>query len=135
MDDLFLGTGWSFPPTFDKNEGGVIMKSAEDNIRKSLRVLMLTRFGEKVMDPTFGSDINNIIFNTMDTTRLTLLKNRIEEAILYHEPRVHLDDVKVEPNATEGILNILLSYTIPTTNSRQNMVFPYYITEGTNIQP
>ena len=66
---------------------------------------------------------------------LTYMKDIIENAILYHEPRIELEKLDIDTsNQNEGILLIVLNYMVRTTNSRYNYVYPYFINEGTNVQ-
>jgi phage baseplate assembly protein W len=130
----FLGTGWGFPPSFEAQRGGVVMASDEDDIEQSLKILLSTRLGERIMLPDYGCNLEDLLFSPMDLTLKTFVRDQIQTAILYHEPRI--DPIKVdfsESNDLEGELLILVEYIIRATNSRKNMVFPFYKGEGTEI--
>jgi phage baseplate assembly protein W len=130
----FLGTGWSFPPSFSNTKKGVIMVSDEADIRQSLEILLSTSFGERIMHPDYGCDLNGYVFETLNASVKAYIRNIIERAILYHEPRIKVRTVSFQGNEdAEGILNILIEYTVISTNSRDNYVYPFYIKEGTNI--
>lgn len=82
------------------------------------------------MRPDFGTDLHNLVFHNMDLTARTQLRAAIEEAILYWEPRIQLTNVSFDMSEERnGILYILLEYTIRQTNSRGNMVYPFYYEE------
>jgi phage baseplate assembly protein W len=131
----FLGTGWSFPPTFEKGGGGVITVKEELDIEQSLEIILSTEPGERVMRPDFGCNMQHMVFEPLNTSLITYMRDRIEKAILYHEPRIDLKRVEINTaNAFEGVVLIEIDYTIRTTNSRQNFVYPYYINEGTDIK-
>ena len=134
MRRSFLGTGWSFPPTFVRGEG-VVMVSEEEDIHSSLGILLSTSVGERLMQPRFGCDLRRVVFETLDTTLATYMKDLIETAVLYFEPRILLDDVTFEPRAGTGRLDIHLHYTIARTNTRGNMVYPFHLGEGTEVPP
>lgn len=85
----FLGTGWSFPPAFDKASGELILASEEEDIRQSLYVLFTTIPGERVMRPRFGCNLFKQVFKSINTTTQTHIKRLIEDAILYFEPQYH----------------------------------------------
>ena len=86
------------------------------------------------MMPWFGCNLDELIYENLDTRIKTLVADKIESAILYHEPRIRLEKVAIEKSdVNEGILIISIEYTIKTTNSRFNLVYPYYIQEGTDI--
>ena len=128
----FLGTGWSFPPTFVRGEG-VVMVEEEDDISSSLEILLTTEVGERVMQPLYGCDLRRLTFEPLDRTLEAYMKDLIETAILYFEPRILLDDVRFELLDTEGRLDIHIDYTIARTNTRGNIVYPFYRTEGTEV--
>ncbi|EAY25100.1 GPW/gp25 family protein [Microscilla marina] len=130
----FLGIGWAFPPTFDKRIKSVEMVSEEEDIRQSLFVLLSTKQGERIIYPDYGSDIQSMIFEPIDVNTTTYLKETIRRAVLNFEPRISLDEVNVEQDSEEeGLLLVTLVYTIRKTNTRTNMVYPYYIIEGTDL--
>jgi hypothetical protein len=133
-DRSFLGTGWGFPPEFDLRHGNARMVSEEDDIRESLRILLSTDPGERVMRPTFGCGLKAHVFDSITVSTITEIRDLVERAILFFEPRITLDDVRVEvEDVLGGLVLINLSYTIRTTNTRSNMVYPFYIGEATNV--
>lgn len=138
MDKLhksFLGTGWSFPPQFDNEAGSVEMLSDGDDIRSSLEILLSTRPGERVMLPSYGCNLDELLFEPLTTTMKTYMKDLIQTAILYHEPRIVVDKIElVDTGEMEGRILINIAYTIRSTNSRFNYVFPFYIQEGTEVK-
>ena len=133
-DNSFLGVGWSFPPSFDRERGTVAMVSDEMDIRQSLEIILFTSVGERVMRPTFGSTLQESFFDAMDSVSIDIMKDAIDQAILNFEPRVTLNEVAIEPSGiNDGVLKINLDYTIRAINARTNIVFPFYFKEGTNI--
>lgn len=134
MQRDFLGHGWSFPPDFGGPASGVTMLEDEADVASSLHVLLSTRPGERVMQPFYGCNLSELLFESIDTRMKTLIADKIESAVLYFEPRVTLDNVAVDDaTAVEGVMLIRLTYTVKSTNSRFNFVYPYYIREGTDI--
>lgn len=135
-DRAFLGRGWSFPPTFDSRLGGVEMLEHEADIVSSLHILLSTSRGERVMVPQYGCNLDELVFENLDTRMRTLMADKIESAILYHEPRIDLERVHVDDDPTdtlEGRVLIGVTFRVKATNSRFNFVFPYYRDEGTDI--
>ncbi|MFV0436030.1 MAG: GPW/gp25 family protein [Desulfopila sp.] len=134
MADDFLGRGWSFPPAFSRAEGGVKMLEGEADIASSLEVLLGTSLGERVMLPQYGCNMQELVFENLDTRMKTLMADKIESAILYHEPRIWLMRVTLaESSEAEGVVLIEIVYRVKSTNSRFNFVYPYYAIEGTDI--
>ena len=133
-DKSFLGKGWGFPPEFDPRMGAARMVAAEEDVTESLRILMDTSPGERVMQPAYGCGLKALVFENITEDALTVVKDTIRRAVLFFEPRITLEDIEADASrADEGILILKLVYTIRTTNSRSNMVYPFYFLEGTNI--
>lgn len=131
----FIGRGWGFPPTFRKGSCEIDMLTGKDDIQSSIEILLSTGLGERVMRPDYGLNLERLLFEPLDTTLETFIKDVVERSILYHEPRVILNLVELEPVPTEGLIRILIDYTIAGTNTRFNFVFPFYLGEGTEVQP
>ena len=129
----YLGTGWGFPPTFDKAAKRVKLVSAEQDICESLRILLSTSLGERVMQPTYGCNLQELLFEPLSPTVASNIKELVRTAILYHEPRIFLNNLELEQTPREemnGLINIIVDYTIISTNSRFNFVYPFYLQEG-----
>ncbi len=115
--------------------GEARMGSGEDDIRESLRILLGTVPGERVMQPSYGCSLKELLFESITENTVTIIKDAIRRAILFFEPRITLDDIQADiTNAEEGQLLLTLMYTIRTTNTRSNLVYPFYYLEGTNIR-
>ena len=130
----FLGIGWSFPPEFDKPNKTVVMTSDALDIKKSLEILLSTKLGERIMQPTYGCNLEELMFKSLNLTLKTFVVDLIKTAILYHEHRIDVEKIDIDTtNELQGELLILLNYRIKVTNSRANLVFPFYKAEGTEI--
>ena len=135
-DQSFLGTGWSFPPAFTKGGADVEMVSGAEDIQQSLQILLSTRLGERVMQDEFGCDLHGFLFEEVSQSLINSLTGLISDAILYHEPRINLERLDIAESETEpGLLLIQIDYTIRSTNSRFNMVYPFYINEAIATGP
>ena len=117
MDLTFLGRGWTFPPTINHDLSRVEMLEQEADIASSLEVLLSTAQGERVMLPQYGCNLDELVFETLDTRMKTLMADKVESAILYHEPRVELENVSLnEYQELEGVVLINIVYRVKTTN-------------------
>lgn len=133
-DPGFLGRGWSFPLRIDPATGRAAMAVAEEDINESLRILFSTRPGERIMQPEYGCRLFDLVFEPMSEETNSAIEVAITQAILFFEPRVTLEEIEVTTTEwLEGKLAIRLDYTVNQTNSRSNMVFPFYETEGTLV--
>lgn len=134
INNDFLGKGWSFPPVFRKELQGVEITEKEDDIKKSLHILLTTATGERLMQPRYGCNMEELVFESLNTTNKTLIKDKIQTAILYFEPRIDVTKIELnDSNQLEGEILVEIEYIVRATNSRFNFVFPYYINEGTEI--
>ena len=135
-DASFLGRGWSFPPEFGPNGAEVAMVAGEEDIAQSLSILFGTALGERVMRETYGCDLSRYMFEEVDQSLLTSITGAVSDAILYHEPRIRLDGVDVsESDQTEGLILIAVRYAVRASNTRFNMVYPFYLTEAAGRVP
>ncbi|MEL6655245.1 MAG: GPW/gp25 family protein [Bacteroidota bacterium] len=134
----FLGRGWAFPPTFDLQNKEVTMVEAEVDIDQSLNILLSTSLGERVMQPDFGCNMSDFQFEAMNASLLGYLRDVVETAILYYEPRIRVEQITITEgdsfDAISGKLIISVDYFIRETNSRFNFVYDFYIKEGVPIQ-
>ena len=130
----FLGTGWSFPPQFNKNTGSVSMVSDEEDIKQSLNIYFNTMIGERIMRPKYGCVIHDKQFEKISDNILQSLTFEMTTSIGKIEPRITVIDLKIiKLDINNGYIEIKLDYSIISTNIRDNIVFPYYINEGTHI--
>ncbi len=129
----FLGRGWAFPPAF--GGGTVAMVDDETDIHQSLRILFGTLPGERPLQPGYGLDMTPLLFEPLSTTLRTLLEDRIRTTLLVHEPRIRVLDLVVDDSqALQGVLNIRLEYAVRSTNSRFNLVYPYYVGDANEVR-
>lgn len=136
-DKQFLGTGWSFPPAFNKsaNAMSVAMVSNEQDINESLRILLGTTPGERVMYPAYGCGLKKMVYEKSDESMMTALKDTIARAVLFFEPRITLESIDVDlDDSLNGCIRFCLNYTVRSTNNRSNIVYPFYFNEGSNVR-
>ncbi len=133
LEPSFLGRGWAFPPTFTAGGAEVATVADEEDVQESLRILLSTRPGERVMQDLFGCDLESVLFEEVDQGLVNTVTRLVKDAILYHEPRIRLDRLDVAEDAASGgtALRISIHYTIRGTSSRYNMVYPFYLDEAT----
>ena len=131
----FLGIGWSFPPEFAPGPQGVIMTSDEEDIVASLRILFGTAAGERFLRPRYGLGMQELLFEPMTTTLRSTLEERIRTAILVYEPRIKPIALALDASGQEeGRVVLILDYEVRATNSRYNLVYPFYASEGNEVR-
>ncbi|MGY4829207.1 GPW/gp25 family protein [Sphaerotilaceae bacterium SBD11-9] len=135
MNQSFLGTGWGFPPSFDPRNKHAEMVSHEQDIEESLRILLSTTPGERVMQPSYGCPLRRMVFESVNESTLTEIRDLISKAVLFFEVRISLEHIEIDTEQLfDGLLRIRLDYTIRRTNTRSNMVYPLYLTQGTSLR-
>lgn len=132
----FLGCGWSFPPTFLHPSASVAMAAGETDIRESLWILLSTNVGERIMLATYGCDLWPKVFVALTPTTAGEIALMVKNAIIDWEPRVLVEAVTVTENQDlSGWLEISIDYRVRQTNTRSNLVFPFYTREATLAAP
>tara|TARA_B100000768_G_C11264011_1_gene370169 strand:- start:919 stop:1335 length:417 start_codon:yes stop_codon:yes gene_type:complete len=135
QEKSFLGIGWSFPPTFNKERSDVEMTTKEEDIKQSLHIYFNTKLGERIMRQDFGCIIHEHLFDRLDKSILDVLTFELKQNIGNIEPRIIVNEISIMPiDINEGSVEINIKYTVITTNVRDNIIFPYYLNEGTNIK-
>jgi phage baseplate assembly protein W len=123
----FIGRGISFPLRVDQS-GSIAMTRGIEDIDSSIRMVLTTAPGERLMRPQFGCRIWELLFEPINANTLGLMGEAVREAIGRWEPRVELDDVRLDPgNHHNGEVFIHVDYTVRTTNDRRNLVYPFYV--------
>ena len=122
-----IGSGFSFPMQVDAL-GSVEMSSDDENIRQSMMLILGTAPGERMKRPTFGCAIHDILFEPNPSVTAAKIEYEVKRALLEFEPRV--DDIEVDamPDPMEeSRMNVTISYTIRKTNTKSNLVYPFYL--------
>jgi Bacteriophage baseplate protein W len=126
----FLGRGWAFPEGVGPDDE-VAMVADVDDIRQSIRLILETDPGERVMRPDFGAGLRQLLFEPINTHTLVMVQHRVEQALLTWEPRINVDRVTVSAeDAALGRLLIRIDYEVRATNTFYNLVYPFYLQEA-----
>lgn len=132
----FLGRGWAFPVTLKHGQAGMV--ELQDDVKQAIRIVLGTEPGERVMRPDFGTPLRDFVFETMNTSTFEMIKTRVELALRQWEPRIDVLGVDVKPGGAGsahertrmGRLDIEIDYRIRSTNTKDNFVYPFYLTEA-----
>ena len=127
----FLGVGWAFPPQLEA-DGSIAEAIYEEDIRQAIRIIIFTNRGERLMRPDFGAGLNEFVFEPVNTATMALIENRVREALIAWEARIDVLEVKVTSDASErNKLLIDMTFRVRATNTKHNLVYPFYLQEGT----
>lgn len=129
-DRSFLGRGWSFDVKPDRITGRIRMCSGEDDIAQAIRLILNTRKGERAMHPDFGCRLCDFAFESFSQATRSAMVHEIKSALILHEPRIQDIQVTVDDGNSEGCLKFNISYVVRATNNPYNLVFPFYLEEG-----
>jgi uncharacterized protein len=93
-----FGQGLGFPPRVG-TDGRIVLSAGEDNVRESIRIILLSEPGERLMREEFGCGLRRFLFEPNTVTTRQLIRDRITQAIGRWEGRVALETVEVEADA------------------------------------
>lgn len=102
----------------------------ETDIQQSIRIILGTAPGERVMRPDFGAGLKKLVFEPLNTTTAALAQYSVEQALIQWEPRIDQIRVKVTPQPSTASLTIDIRYRVRLTNVFYNLVYPFYLSEG-----
>jgi Bacteriophage baseplate protein W len=133
----FLGKGWQFPVAADDKEEvkpslkGFALAKYEESIKQSIRIILSTPLGERVMRPDFGCAIHELVFEPNSAATWGMAEHHVREALLSLEPRIEVLDVKaIASGGQDEELLIGIDYRVRMTDSRFNLVYPFYLSRG-----
>ena len=126
-DRAFLGAGMKFPPQIDPGTGRFAVSAREQSVRESVYLILMTSRGERWLEPSFGSQMASYAFMDTSPTMLRMLSDDLRDLLLTQEPRISDVDVEIDPETKNGCLLVSIRYTVAATNSRDNLVFPFYL--------
>lgn len=127
----FLGTGWAYPAHLD-TQNRFARAAYEEDVRQAVRIILGTNPGERLMRPDFGAGLNAFLFEPLSTATLSLVRTRVYEALVDWEPRIDVLRVSVSYDPAEKTrLLIEIQYRVRQTNTQHNLVYPFYLQEGT----
>lgn len=124
----FLGSGWSFQELIEHS--CVNTSTGDENIRESIWIILATSPGERVMRPTFGCGLHDLVFSLNDASTVGLVRQHVWDALVLWEPRIEVLDVDVEVKGRGEVLLINIHYRVRTTNNHFNLVYPFYLEVG-----
>ena len=132
MDNqCFLGSGMKFPPQINKSTGRFALSDGAQSVKESVYLILMTHRGERWLEPMFGAHLLDYAFMDTSPTMLGLMKNDLISVILEQEPHISDVNIDIDPHVRDGCLLIHISYVVAQTNTRDNLVFPFYL----NVQP
>jgi phage baseplate assembly protein W len=128
VSPAFLGRGWAFP--ICDAAGRTATAEYDEDVEQAILIILRTDPGERVMRPDFGAGLRAFVFEPMTPATLEAIRQRVQEALVDWEPRIDVEQVTVTPDPDAGRAVINMSYRVRATNSHRNLVYPFYLEEG-----
>lgn len=126
MAHEFLGRGWSLPIGLD--QGRIVEASDDDKVRQAIEIILRTAPGERVGQPTFGCGIHDLVFENFSDDMLGRVVSSVASSLATWEPRIDVLDVTARQDTDQpNRILIEIDYQVRSTNSRLNLVFPFYV--------
>lgn len=126
-DPGIVGRGFRFPMGVD-HRGSLALTSGPEDLDCSVRVVLATAPGERVMRPEFGCRIWDLMFEPVNANTVGLMAQAVRDALAQWEPRIEVQEVAVVPDPdNSALVRINVAYLARTTNDRRNLVYPFYV--------
>ncbi len=133
MPEEIVGRGWSFPPQIGP-QGGIALTHERNEIDQAIHIILSTAPGERVMRPTFGCRLHDLVFDPNNSHTAARARRYVEEALGMWEPRIRVDEVHVR-QGTDGqgssddanALLIEIRYAVKATHDQRSLVYPFYL--------
>lgn len=126
-DKKFLGSGMKFPPQINQATGRFMTSTAEQSVKESIYLILMTQRTERFARPDYGSTLMSYTFMDTNITALNMMKRDLSEQILTQEPRISDVEITTDTQTKEGCLIVNIDYVVSATNQRDNLVFPFYL--------
>jgi hypothetical protein len=127
MTESIVGRGWTFPPKIDA-QGGLALTSEISELEQAIQIILSTSLGQRVMLPTFGCRLQELVFAPNDSRTAAQARRFVEEALGMWEPRIRVTEVNIGPDPdADNRLLIAIEYELKSTHDRRSLVYPFYL--------
>ena len=127
MSQQIVGTGWAFPPRIGVH-GGLLRTNEANEIEQAVAIILSTAIGERVMRPTFGSQLPELLFEPINSRTLDLAEQYVVDALTFWEPRIIVRDVSATPDmGRKGRIFIDIEYEVKSNHDKRSLVYPFYV--------
>jgi uncharacterized protein len=122
----FLGSGWSTPVAPDEN-GALEYAAGPDKVAQSIRIILDTEPGERIMRPSFGCGLRRYLMRPNTSATRALIRHDVELGLANFEPRISVNNISVDPGDDPSLVLIRIAYVHLRDNRPGNLVFPFYL--------
>jgi len=104
------------------SQGRLHYPSLAESVRQSIRIILLTRPGERLMRPNYGAGLERILHEPNTLTTRRQIRDLINDSLARWEPRILLDRVDVwEGEERPDTVRVEIVYRLRMTNQAQHM--------------
>jgi phage baseplate assembly protein W len=125
VNERFYGRGLAVPLAI--GIAGLAQAAAEDKVEASIRTILGTRYGERMMRPDFGSNLASLLFAPNTAATANLARHYVADALTRWEPRIDSLDVSVVNDNVDAVLMIAIRYRLRATQELRSLVYPFYL--------
>lgn len=113
-----------------KNSNDILVDYDENAIRNSLRNIFSTRKGQIILNPEFGSSLEQFLFESIDDFNANIIGNTILQNISEFEPRIEVINIRITPKPDENMYKITLFYRYLNFQEIRNLNFSFLTNSG-----
>ena len=122
-----IGRGWAFPPRIGP-QGTILLTHDRNELEQSIFIILTTTPAQRVMRPTFGSRLQELVFAPNNSQTAAQAVRHVEEALGMWEPRIRVIKVDAYPDSKKANqLIIEIEYEIKATHDKRSLVYPFYL--------
>ncbi|HKI33541.1 MAG TPA: GPW/gp25 family protein [Gemmataceae bacterium] len=126
MANDFYGRGASYPLQLSP-KGGIRESAGFAKVEESIRIILGTQYGERVMRPTFGCNLRSLAFAPNNAATAQLATFYVRDGLKRWEPRIDVQDVVVTNDNVNGLLLIEISYTVKASQGVGSLIYPFFL--------
>ncbi len=126
MNTDFYGSGMTYPMQLSTS-GGIHESAGIQKIEESIRIILGTQYGERVMRPRFGCNLKSLVFAPNNEATAHLARYYVEEGLRQWETRIDVFEVLIKSDNRNGMLLIHIHYRLRATQDVRSMIYPFYL--------
>lgn len=124
MNIDFYGSGITYPMQPDVS-GGIHESTGVQKVEESIRIILGTGYGERLMRQSFGCNLKSLVFAPNNEATANLARYYVEDGLSRWEPRIDVLDVHVKNDNQNGLLNIEINYRLHATQEVRSTTVPF----------
>lgn len=99
--------------------------STKDQIKSNVINLLLTNRGERIMNPNFGADIKDLLFEGMTDNLKSIIQDRVNTSFTTYIPQASINNVDIVFSEDTNTINITVNYTLNTSGTLDQVIIEF----------